>query len=113
MTASVRFLTFSALRMAVTWFFTVGSARSRARQIALLLFPCIIRARISTCRSVRPSSRGEPALAPAGGPGSGAGGGAAGFRRRRAPAEDFRRNVEAPRENEPQRAQHDFPGSRL
>jgi hypothetical protein len=39
MTASVRFVTFSALRMAVTWFFTVGSARSRLRQIALLLFP--------------------------------------------------------------------------
>src|ERR1700675_4498508 len=33
-------VTFSALRTAVTWFFTVGSARSRTRQIALLLLPC-------------------------------------------------------------------------
>src|SRR5690606_8677769 len=59
MTASVRLLTLSAFRMAVTWFFTVGSARSRVRQIALLLLPCIIRARTSTWRSVRPRSRGE------------------------------------------------------
>src|SRR5215831_13646196 len=58
-TASVRLDTPNALRIAVTWFFTVGSARLRTRQIALLLFPCIISDSTSTCRSVRPRSAGE------------------------------------------------------
>ncbi len=47
MTASVRLDTSNALRIAVTWFFTVGSAKLRTRQIALLLFP-----RRSVCRRV-------------------------------------------------------------
>ena len=59
MTASVRLVTFRAFRMAVTWFFTVGSARSSLRQISLLLLPCIIRASTSSCRSVRPRSPGK------------------------------------------------------
>jgi hypothetical protein len=59
MTASVRFVTFNALRMAVTWCFTVGSATSRAREIALLLFPSIMRASTSIWRSVKPRSAGE------------------------------------------------------
>src|SRR5258708_6160662 len=59
MTASVRLDTPNALRIAVTWFFTVGSAKLRTRQIALLLFPCIISDRTSNCRSVRPRSAGE------------------------------------------------------
>src|SRR5436309_15853808 len=53
-TASMRLVTFNVLRMAVTWFFTVGSAKLRARQIALLLFPCSMNARTSRCRAVRP-----------------------------------------------------------
>ncbi len=61
MTASVRLVTSSAFKTAVTWFLTVGSARSRARPIALLLLPCIIRASTSTCLSVSPRSRGEVA----------------------------------------------------
>src|SRR5882672_5667368 len=36
MTASVRFVTFRALRIAVMWCFTVGSATSRIREIVLL-----------------------------------------------------------------------------
>src|SRR5260370_41750725 len=59
MTASVRLDTSNALRIAVTWFFTVGSAKLRTRQIALLLFPSIISDSTSTCRSVRPRSAGE------------------------------------------------------
>src|SRR6266853_5921099 len=59
MTASVRLDTCNALRIAVTWFFTVGSAKLRTRQMALLLFPCIISDSTSTCRSVRPRSAGE------------------------------------------------------
>src|ERR1700678_2369716 len=47
-TASVRLVTANALRIAVTWFFTVGSARLRTRQIALLLLPCIMRASTSS-----------------------------------------------------------------
>jgi hypothetical protein len=53
MAASVRFVTFSDLRMAVTWFLTVGSAKFNTRQIALLLFPCIKTARTSRCRAVK------------------------------------------------------------
>src|SRR5690606_9113129 len=56
MTASVRLVTLSALRIAVTWFFTVGWARSSTRQIALLLLPCIMRTSTSRCRGVRPST---------------------------------------------------------
>src|SRR5262245_12971286 len=58
-TASTRLFTFSALRMALTWLFTVGSVRSSTRQIALLLLPCIISASTSTWRSVNPRSAGE------------------------------------------------------
>src|SRR6266850_1353065 len=58
MIAPVRLVTFRALRTAVTWFLTVGSVRSSARPIALLLLPCITRARTSTCLSVNPRSRG-------------------------------------------------------
>src|SRR5262249_25759577 len=67
-TASVRLLTFSALRMALTWLFTVGSVRSSARQIALLLMPCITRASTSTWRSVNPRSAGEAEHRSAAGP---------------------------------------------
>ena len=59
MTASVRFVTFNALRIAVTWCFTVASATSRMREIALLLFPSIMRASTSIWRSVKPRSAGE------------------------------------------------------
>src|SRR5260370_15127383 len=59
MTASVRLDTSNALRIAVTWFFTVGSAKLRTRPIALLLFPSIISDSTSTCRSVRPRSAGQ------------------------------------------------------
>jgi class 3 adenylate cyclase len=59
MTASVRLDTPNALRIAETWFFTVGSAKLRTRQIALLLFPSIISDSTSTCRSVRPRSAGK------------------------------------------------------
>jgi len=52
----VRFEAPSAFRMAVTWFFTVASARSSRRQIALLLLPSIINASTSACRPVRPRS---------------------------------------------------------
>ena len=65
MTASVRFVTFSALRTAVTWFLTVGSAKSSIRPIALLLLPCIIRANTSICLSVKPRSRGDVGVLPA------------------------------------------------
>jgi hypothetical protein len=41
-TASVRLVTFNAMRMAVTWSFTVGRAKLRDRQISLLLFPRIM-----------------------------------------------------------------------
>src|SRR5215470_14937095 len=61
MTASVRLDTPNALRIAVTWFFTVGSAKLRTRQIALLLFPFIISDSTSTWRSVTPRSAGETA----------------------------------------------------
>src|SRR5215510_8797222 len=57
-TASVRLLTLSVLRMAVTWFLTVGSARLSARHIALLLLPFIKSPKISPCRGVRPRSAG-------------------------------------------------------
>src|ERR1043166_6439589 len=59
MTASVRLLTFKALRTALTWLFTVGSVRSSTRQMALLLIPCIMSDSTATCRSVRPRSAGE------------------------------------------------------
>src|SRR5262249_51124594 len=38
-TASVRLVTWSALKIAVMWFFTVCSAADSAREIALLLLP--------------------------------------------------------------------------
>ena len=40
---------FKALRIAETWIFTVGSARSSVRHMALLLLPCAIKARTSSC----------------------------------------------------------------
>src|SRR5262249_62395778 len=61
MTAPVRLDNPSALRIAVTGFFTVGSAKLRTRQIALLLFPFIIIDSTSTWCSVRPRSAGETA----------------------------------------------------
>src|SRR5215467_12485623 len=55
-TASVRLVTLMDLNMAVTWFLTVGKARSSVRDIALLLLPFIRSPRTSACRPVRPRS---------------------------------------------------------
>ena len=58
--ASVRLLTLSALRKPAMLYFTVDLAKSRARQIILLLLPCIKRARTLWC-FVSPRPPGRPA----------------------------------------------------
>ena len=63
-TASVRFVTLMALRMAVTWFLTVGKAIFNVRDIALLLLPFMMSPKTSTCRLVRPKSAGFTGLVP-------------------------------------------------
>src|SRR5207253_10827465 len=59
-TASVRLVTLSALRTTVMWFFTVGTAILRVLAMTLLLFPFIMSARTSLCRSVNPKPLSEP-----------------------------------------------------
>src|SRR6185437_13436198 len=49
-TASVRLVTLSALRTAVMWFFTVGTAILRVLAMILLLFPFIRSSSTSICR---------------------------------------------------------------
>src|SRR5262249_45661821 len=65
MTAWGRVLTPSALSIAVTWVFTVPSARGGSRQTIFLGLPCTLSARTWAWPSVRPTSL-YPVSAPAG-----------------------------------------------
>ena len=65
-TAWVRLVTLSALRTAVTWTFTVASARPSARQICLFDLPCAMSASTCCWRPVKPRVSAET---PPGAPG--------------------------------------------